>query len=129
MVRFGTRTVAVLATVCLAGCSPPLKVGAIQVGRSLNADQSIATLSTTFTPHDTIHVSVLTTARGKGTIGVKWYFGTQLLSEREKQVTFQGASATEFNIKSASGFPLGDYTVEAVLDGQSVGRRNFDVVK
>lgn len=127
MFRTGKLGVAVLAAVVLVGCSQPLTVETIQIGRSLNEDQSIAAQATTFKPNETIYVSALNSARGDGIVKVRWYMGTQLLSEREKPVKFQGAGATEFNISSATGFPVGDYRVEVFVDGQPVGTRNFDV--
>jgi len=128
MVR-ATRLAAALVAVSLAAaCSdPPLKVDTIQVGRSLNVDQSVAVLTTAFKPHDTIYVSVLTTARGSGTIRVRWYFGSQLLSDREKRASFKGAGATEFHMQSATGFPEGDYSVDVTVDSQPAGRRNFQI--
>lgn len=129
MFRAWTLVPTVLATLVLVGCSQPITVDTIQIGRSLNADQSVASQTTTFKPNETVYVSALNNARGHGTISVKWYMGQQLLSEREKQVKFQGAGATEFNIASASGFPDGAYRVEVFLDGTLVGTRNFDVRK
>lgn len=127
MVRFSRGLTALATCAALVACSQPLTVGTIQLGRSLNADSSVASQTSTFKPQETVYVSVLNPERGEGTLGVKWYFGSQLLSEREKPVSFKGAGATEFNLQSASGFPLGDYSVEVFLNGQSVGRRNFDV--
>lgn len=129
MVRVSKRLAALAACVVLAGCSQPLTVGTIQIGRSLNADSSIASLTTSFKPNETVYVAILNPERGEGTIGVKWYFGTQLLSEREKPVKFKGAGATEFHLQSAAGFPVGDYRVDVLLDGQPAGSRNFNVSK
>ena len=128
MARLPTLGAAIL-TVALAACSQPLTVETIQLGRSLNADQSVAEPTTTFKPNETIYVAALNPARGDGTIRVKWYYGTQLLSDREKKVSFKGAGATEFNLQSAANFPPGDYSVEVEVDGQSVGKRNFTVSK
>ena len=127
MFRTGKIAAAVLAVIVLVGCSQPITIDTIQIGRSLNADQSVASQTTTFKPNETVYVSALNNARGYGTISVKWYMGQQLLSERQKQVKFQGAGATEFNISSAGGFPEGAYRVEVFLNGESVGARNFDV--
>lgn len=129
MARVSKRLAALAACVVLAGCSQPLTVGTIQIGRSLNADSSIASLTTSFKPNETVYVAILNPERGEGTIGVKWYFGTQLLSEREKPVKFKGAGATEFHLQSAAGFPVGDYRVDVLLDGQPAGSRNFNVSK
>lgn len=129
MVRLSRGLVALAVCVVLSACSQPLTVGAIQLGRSLNADNSVASQASTFKPSETVYVAALNPARGEGTISVKWYFGTQLLSERSKQVTFKGAAATEFHLQSTAGFPEGDYSVEVLLNGQSAGRRNFNVAK
>ncbi len=118
-----------LAAALTAGCSEPLKVETLQLGRALNADNSVAQPTTTFKPNETVYVSALNAGRGSGTIKVRWYYGSQLLSEREKPVSFQGSGATEFNLQSAGGFPPGDYSVEVEVDGQAVGKRNFTVAK
>jgi hypothetical protein len=127
MVRVSRGVLAAAACVALAACSQQLTVGTIQLGRSLNEDNSVASQTSTFTPQETVYVAVLNPERGEGSLGVKWYFGSQLLSERDKSVSFKGAGATAFNLQSAAGFPPGDYSVEVFLNGQSVGRRNFNV--
>jgi hypothetical protein len=129
MIRTGRLGALTLAAALAVACSEPLTVDTIQLGRSLNADQSIASQTTTFKPNETVYVSALNNARGDGTVKVRWMMGTQLLSEREKAVTFSGAGATEFHISSATGFPEGDYSVEIFVDGVSVGSRKFDVRK
>ena len=129
MARLTKGLAALAACVMLTACSQKLTVGTIQLGRSLNEDSSVASQTATFAPNETVYVAVLNPDWGDGTIAVKWYFGTQLLSERSKQVSFKGPGATEFNLQTATGFPVGDYSVEVFLDGVSVGRRNFNVAK
>ncbi|MDH4066184.1 MAG: hypothetical protein OEW19_17420 [Acidobacteriota bacterium] len=113
----------------MAGCrsKAPLQVSTIQVGRALSADNRIGSHTTVFKPDDTIYVSVLTTDTGSGTIGVRWMFGDRLISEPSREVSYKGAAATEFHIQNSGGFPPGRYSVEAFLDGRSVGRRTFTV--
>jgi TRAP-type C4-dicarboxylate transport system substrate-binding protein len=123
----GALGAALLTAVLAAACSQPLQVETLQLGRSLNADNSVADPTTTFKPNETVYVSALNAERGDGTIRVKWYYGTQLLSDREKQVSFKGAGATEFNLQSAGNFPPGDYSVEVEVNGASVGKRNFTI--
>jgi hypothetical protein len=119
------RSLVVLLALALAGCGSNLRVSSIQLGRSLNADQTVANHTTTFTPTETIYVSVLTAGAGKGTVGVRWSYEGRVVGEPTKEV--RGAGATEFHLQNAGGFPLGDYSVEAFLDGVSAGSRTFRV--
>ena len=118
----------VILCACVAACgSRPLQITAIQLGRSLNADQSVAEFTTIFAPRDTVHLSVLTAGGGSGTIRVRWTYGGQVVGESEKRVADQDLAATDFPLQSAGGFPLGQYSAEVFLNGQSVETRPFKV--
>jgi len=126
--RFSSLLALLGFVVVTAGCSnPPLSLANIQLGRSLNPDRSIASISTLFKPSETIYVAVQTVAAGSGTVGVKWMFGTQVIDEPTKQVSYDGPANTEFHMQNSGGFPPGDYSVEIFLDGRSVGKRAFKV--
>ncbi|MDP2052641.1 MAG: hypothetical protein Q8L75_03315 [Acidobacteriota bacterium] len=126
-----TRLFTLLSLVLMlvaTGCADaPLSLANIQVGRALNPDRSVASITTLFKPNETIYVSVQTAAAGKGTVGVKWMFGTRVIDEPVKQVSYDGPASTEFHLVNSGGFPAGDYSVEIFLDGVSVGQRTFKV--
>ena len=82
-----------------------------------------------FKPNETVYVAVQTTAAGKGTISVKWKFGTQVIDEPTKQVDYNGPASTEFHLQNSGGFPPGDYSVDVFIDGVQVGTRAFKVDK
>jgi hypothetical protein len=111
-----------------AACgSRPLSITAIQLGRSLNPDHSVAEFATVFAPDDTVYVSVLTAGGGSGTIGVRWTYGSKVIGEPTKRVAGQDVAATDFPLQSTGGFPAGSYQAEIFVDGQSVGTRAFRV--
>lgn len=116
---------------CIVGCGPsePLQVSAIQLGRSLNPDNSIASHTTAFKPGDTMFVSALSLEKGYGTLNVRWMYMGHVVGEATKDVTYRGPAATEFHIQNATGFPPGDYSVEVFLNGDSVGKRDYRVDK
>jgi hypothetical protein len=118
-----------LAALVLHGCAPsgPLQVETIQLGRSLNPDNSVAAHTTTFERTDTVYVSVLTSAAGSGTIGVKWTYLGRVIDEPQRQVSYREPAATEFHLVNSNGFPPGQYTVEVLVDGKPAGTRNFNV--
>jgi hypothetical protein len=117
----------ILITIALGGCSKPLHVGTLQLGNRLNGDNTIATHTTRFKPDDRIYVAVLTDNTGSSTISAHWTYNGQMVSEEERRVAYKGAGATAFEFKSASGFPVGDYKVDILVDGQPVVSRDFRV--
>jgi hypothetical protein len=74
-----------------------------------------------------VYVSVVTAGVGSGEIGVRWTYGSRVIGEPRKQVSYRDVAATEFHLQSAAGFPPGDYKVEAFLNGQPVGTKEFKV--
>jgi hypothetical protein len=123
------RVLTVLLT-SLAGCSgDTLRVESIQLGRSLNADSTVAVHTTTFKPNDTVYLSALTSGVGKGTIGVRWTYEGRVLGEPTKQVSSRDSGNVEFHLENAVGFPPGEYTVEVSFNGQPVEKRTFRVEK
>lgn len=111
----------------LAACGSGLQVSSIQLGRSVNQDNTVASHTTTFKPDQTVYVSVLTAGSGSGVIGVRWSYGGRVVGEPSKEVSYKGAAATEFHLQNAGGFPPGDYSVEVFLNGQSAGNKSFKV--
>ena len=127
-----TRTLAaalmIAATLAVAACNnDPLQVTTIQVGRTLNPDNSVGTFTTSFKPRDTVYLSVLTGASGRGTLETVWYYGSTKVSEMKKEVSYRGAAATEFRFHNTAGFPAGSYRVEVFLDGKPQGERTFRI--
>lgn len=119
-------SIAIVVLAAAAACSGPLQLTNIQVGRSLNQDRSIASITTLFKPSETVYVAVQTSG-GKGTISVRWKFGTQVIDEPSKPVSYDGPASTEFQLQNSGGFPPGDYSVDVFIDGVQVGTRTFKV--
>jgi len=119
--------VGLLVAAAIACSRGPLRVDTIQLGRSLNPDNSVASHTSTFKHNDTVYVAVLTADTGKGTIVAKWSYGGRVIDEPKKDVSYKGAAATEFHLQSAGGFPPGEYKVEIFVDGVSAGSRSFRV--
>ena len=126
----GCVVVACVAAASACGPSEPIKVTTIQLGRSLNSDDSVNQHTTTFKPNDTVYVSAINEAAGAGTIAVRWVFAGQTVTQESKEVSFNREGATQFRMPPPSaGFPPGDYRVEVEVNGQRAGVREFRVVK
>ena len=129
LAKYAQLALLMASVVFAAACSGPLELANIQVGRSLNQDRSIASITTLFKPNETVYVSVQTKAAGKGVIGVKWKYGSQVIDEPTKPVDYNGPASTEFHMQNSGGFPPGDYSVDVFIDGVQVDSRNFKVDK
>jgi len=117
------------ALVSVAACRPsgPLRVTAIQTGRSLNSDNSVGDHTMRFRPDDTMHVAVLTDGPGAGTVTVRWRYRSTLVSEETREVAHRDHAATEFHIQNSGGFPAGDYSAEILVDGKPFATRALRV--
>ena len=109
----------------LLACANDLRVGTLQLGRSINADNTVAHHTTVFKPDETVYVSVLTAGSGSGEIGVRWIYEGQVMGEPKKQVSYRGSTATEFHLQNAGGFPPGAYRVDVFFNGQPAGSRTI----
>jgi hypothetical protein len=117
----------VMLLACLPGCGSSLRVTGIQLGRSVNADSTIANPTETFSPRDTVYLSVSTAGVGSATISVRWTYQGRVVDEPKKEVSYRDLASTEFSLRSAGGFPLGEYRAEVFFDGQPVGTKTFTV--
>jgi hypothetical protein len=123
------RKFAAVALFLLAGCAPsePLKVSTLQLGRSLNPDNSVSAHTTRFKPDDTVYVSILSDEPGYGTVTVRWYLHGQRISEATRDVSYTRATATEFHLQNSGGFPVGSYRVDVLINDSPAGSREFRV--
>jgi hypothetical protein len=119
-----------LAAAAACGPSEPLKVLTVQIGRTLNSDDSVGNITTTFKPNETVYAAVLLEAAGSGTVGVRWVYNGQTVSEEMKDVRLTREGAASFHIQPPStGFPEGEYRVEFQVDGMPAGTRTFRVAR
>lgn len=116
-----------LLMIVLPGCGSSVSFTNMQLGRSVNTDQTVANHTTTFGPNDTVYVSLIASGSGSAEMRVRWTYAGQVVGEPTKQVSLRGGGATEFHMQNAGGFPPGEYAVEAFVNGQSVGTRTFRV--
>lgn len=118
-------TAASLAVACRPG--EPLQIATLQLGRSLNSDNSVGNHTTRFKPDDTVYVSLLTEQPGSGTVAVRWVLNGQVVSEATRDLSYTRAAATEFHLQNSGGFPPGNYRVDILINGQPAASREFRV--
>ena len=127
---------ACLLLAALAACSSrtsstqnEVKVTDIDIGRSVGADKSISDKTSSFSPSDTIFVSVKTKGSApNATLGARWTFeNNQLVDESNQTIAPSGDAFSEFHVSKPEGWPAGKYQVEILLNGASAGTKSFEV--
>jgi hypothetical protein len=108
-----------------------VRVTDVDLGRAVDADGRITDEDDTdeFGPDDTIYVSVDTEGTASGaTLSARWlYEDGQIVDETSQTISPTGPSVTEFHISNPDGLAPGGYTVEILLNGETVETRDFEV--
>jgi len=110
--------------------APTVTISDVSLGKSLGAaDKKVAAATDTFKPKDTIFAVVSTNgSAASSTVHVKWTFQDgQTVKEDSRTIAPTGPATTEFSIQKPSGWPKGDYKVEATVDGGAAVTKSFKV--
>jgi hypothetical protein len=105
------------------------RVSQVDMGRSLNADKTIAVNTGSFKPTDTIYASVVTESTAStATLKARWtYQDGQVVNESTQTIAPASNARTEFHISKPDGWPTGKYKLEVFLDGSSAATRDLEV--
>ncbi|CAN5624306.1 hypothetical protein BH23GEM10_BH23GEM10_17840 [soil metagenome] len=114
-----------------APAADAVRVTDVDIGRSIDADRRVNDNDETdeFGPMDTIYVSVDTEGTASGSsLTARWTFEDgQVVDESSQTISPTGPAVTEFHISMPDGLPAGRYTVEILLNGQTVETEDFTV--
>src|ERR1051325_6243764 len=76
-----------------------VKVSSIDLGKAVAANKTVTGTTDTFTPRDTIYVSVATEGTGPATLKAKWmYQDGQVVDETTQQISATGPEHTELQL-------------------------------
>ena len=109
--------------------APGVTVSNLELGKQIGADKRVTQPVTSFSPKDTIYVTVLTNGTApSATLTAKWtYQDGQVVNESSQTIAPTGPAATEFHIAKPDGWPAGNYKVEVSLNGRSTATKEFEV--
>lgn len=106
-----------------------VRVTTIDLGSELQADKRVTQPMSTFQPTQTIYASVSTEGVSpSATITARWLApdGT-VVTETTETIAPNGPEVTEFHISKPDGWPAGKYAVEILVNGNTAGRREFEI--
>ena len=121
-------TTTTTTTVPAPPAAAPLAVTSVNLGKSLGPDKRVTSETTTFGTRDTIYASVATSGNAGGTLAARWTFQDgQVVDETTQTVGASGPAVTEFHVSKPSGWPVGNYKVEVMLNGAAAQSKEFRV--
>lgn len=113
-----------------ASAAEPFRVSGLEVGTALGADKRVIAPSATVPASEpTIYASVATDgATERVTLTARWtYEDGQVVAETSQEIAPTGPAVSEFHIERSDPWPTGQYQVEILADGRSLGTSKFEV--
>ncbi|HTS82565.1 MAG TPA: hypothetical protein VMH40_18325 [Myxococcaceae bacterium] len=112
----------------------PFRVTGADLGKGIQPDNTVQTVTDTFGPKDTIYLSVTSVGMAPQAVLVaRWTFGPKDVPVHDETRTLTPQSEkplhTEFHVSKPSGWPPGNYKVVVTADGQAVQTKTFTVSK
>ncbi len=111
---------------------PTVSVTGIVLGKAIGSDKKITSETSSFNKTDpTFYATVATKGDGMATVKASWTYvsGAKpvIVAENSETVTIKGEASTLYEITRPSGWTPGDYQLEILLGGVSVGTKKFSV--
>ena len=110
--------------------TPPatsLVISSVDLGNAVGADHKVTKPGTTFAKADTIHASVATDGPKASTVTARWTFQDGQVVHNEDKSVPSGPQVTDFSISKPDGWPVGDYKLEVLVDGNVAQTKDFSV--
>ncbi len=108
----------------------PFRITGVEVGNAIGPDRRVAAPSAALAASaPTIYASVATDGSAERvTLTARWtYEDGQLVDETSQEIAPTGSTVSEFHIERTDGWPIGQYQVEILADGRSLGTSQFEV--
>jgi hypothetical protein len=104
-------------------------VSSVTLGNAVGADGKIPAPTTNFGPKDTIYAVIQSkTANPNTVVTARWtYQGGQLVKEDAQTLAGAGDNVTTLHISKPDGWPVGNYSLDLMVDGKSVSTTPFTV--
>ncbi len=108
-----------------------VRVTDVDLGNAIGLDRRVTAETDDFRPSDTIYAVITTDgSAANAPLTARWIFQDgQTVEESTQTISPTGPAFTEFHISKPSGWPEGKYKVEILLNGASVGTKEFEVKK
>lgn len=108
-----------------------IAVSSVTAGSEIGADKKVAVATDSFAPSDTMYVSVDTTGSGTAKLDAKWTYSKDgnvaVVKDDSMTINTSGPATHEFHVSKPDGWPAGNYEVDVLLDGRSVGSKKLTV--
>ena len=104
-----------------------LSVATVDLGNAVGPDNRVSAPLSAFATTDTIHASVATDGSTPGDLTAKWTFEDGQVVDTQTKAIPAGPQVTDFSISKPDGWPVGDYTLELLVNGMVVQTRELEV--
>jgi uncharacterized protein YecT (DUF1311 family) len=109
--------------------TPPFAVSSVELGAAIDAGQEITQPKSVFAPSDSIYAAIASTgAASHVTLAARWsYQDGQIVNASSQEIAPTGPAVTTFHISKPDGWPVGEYTVEVLVNDVVAVRQHYAV--
>jgi len=127
-----SRAVAVLMLLATCGaCSKPaepVRITAIDLGSTINPDNTVSSPNVTFPPAATVYASISTEGAGPATLAARWTGADgQVFTEQTQSINPTKPAHFEFHFTPPGNWPKGMHKVVFTLNGGGSRTRDFEI--
>ena len=106
-----------------------VRVTQVELGNAIGPDKRVTAVTSEFRPNDTIYATIVTEGTApNATLVARWTFEDgQTVEESTQTITPSGTAVSEFHVSKPTGWPVGKYRVEILVNGVSAETKEFEV--
>ena len=119
----------VMTPTTAAGPAANVRVTSLELGRSVNDDKTMYDATVIFKPGDTVYASIILEGEAPALV-VQGRFTRddgQVVDASTQKLAIPGHLVTEFHVSQPGGWPVGRYSFEVRLDGDSAAKKTFEI--
>jgi hypothetical protein len=126
--RAGALLMLLIACGACSKPAEPVRITGIELGSTINTDNTVSSPNVTFPPNATVYASIATEGTGSGTLASRWIGADdQVFTEQTQSINPTKPAYFEFHFVAPGGWPKGRHKVVFTLNGGGTRTREFEI--
>jgi len=126
--RVGALLMLLVACGACSKPAEPVRITAIELGSTINPDNTVSSPNVTFPPNATVYASIATEGAGPATLAARWTGADgRVITEQTQSINPSKPAHFEFHFVPPENWPKGMHKVVFTLNGGGSRTRDFEI--